>query len=426
MAVKILVAGGSYGGLASIKTLLKLTAGINDKKFVITLVEPRSGFINIMAIPKLILDPQFAKQSYISLSEFGLCWDNVLLEGNKAIATQSQGKNHIGLDGEMIPRNKNVTLNFIQARITDLGLHAANYSQERLTKKITPLEVAKQPETALLNFDYCILASGRARKWPFDPVAANKEEFMQEVTESSRQIFESDSISVIGGGALGIEVAGEIKQTSPHKAIRIIHPHSTLPPEPLLLEAFKKSIAEKIKSLDIELKLNTRVQKSLPDGTLVSTVGENITSQLNLWCNYHYNNIGYLQNLIFKLVIVDKDELSVNSHLQLKDSNRTYENIFAIGDLAKLGAIKKAGLAFRTGELAARNIIQLVSNSTDLGIWGGVARKMAIVIGSKSCVQEVQSTVVIDSPKIAKSYKDYKNSKVKRKLGFLGNSAAHI
>lgn len=487
MTCKILVVGGSYGGLAAIKNLLKLTSltttkttlststtaantdnenPLYGKKFEITLIDPRSGFINIMAIPKLILDPQFAKLAYVDVSEYGIQWDSVKL-GPSSISTNSAAAStaasnatfHIGARGEKILKNSNIKLNFIQGYVTNLLPQFASYTQQKLIKNRTPSQFLsnegnEQPQSQKqqqqeLEFDYCILASGRARNWPFDPLAVTHNEFVQEMQASNTRIRTNDKISIIGGGALGIEVAGEIKQQYPGKQITLIHPHSTLPPEPLLSSDYKHQMKCKLQELGIELNLNTRIAKEIVDEesgnptSLQTTNGKTLYSELNLWCNYHRNNISYLQNKHFKDVIVGKDEVQVNQNLQIvaaagtgAGEAKTFKNIFAIGDLPQLGVIKKAGVAIRTADIAASNII-LQELAKDLqqqhqdqeqydalpplakfppgGKWP--LDKMAIVIGSKNCVQSKNGEILIDNPGVLRSYQDYKVSKVNKILG---------
>ena len=62
----------------------------------------------------------------------------------------------------------------------------------------------------------------------------------------------SSIISIIGGGAVGIELAAEIKLHYPNKVVNLIHPHGTLPPEPIL-DAFKNKTLQSLKQANINV-----------------------------------------------------------------------------------------------------------------------------------------------------------------------------
>ena len=71
----------------------------------------------------------------------------------------------------------------------------------------------------------------------------------------------SSIISIIGGGAVGIELAAEIKLHYPNKVVNLIHPSWYLPPEPIL-DAFKNKTLQSLKQANINVFLNTRIDTS--------------------------------------------------------------------------------------------------------------------------------------------------------------------
>ena len=68
----------------------------------------------------------------------------------------------------------------------------------------------------------------------------------------------------------------------------MIHPHGTLPPEPIL-DAFKNKTLQSLKQANINVFLNTRIdtsKTSLNNGetsNLKTTDGKTIESNLNIW-----------------------------------------------------------------------------------------------------------------------------------------------
>ena len=59
MTPKVVIIGGSYAGLAALNTLKLLitkNSGAIAKSISITLIEPKSGFLNILGLPKSIVN----------------------------------------------------------------------------------------------------------------------------------------------------------------------------------------------------------------------------------------------------------------------------------------------------------------------------------------------------------------------------------
>jgi pyruvate/2-oxoglutarate dehydrogenase complex dihydrolipoamide dehydrogenase (E3) component len=78
-------------------------------------------------------------------------------------------------------------------------------------------QVGEDQEIHRLSFDYCVFSTGRRKRWPFDTVADTEDQHAAGMQNSKEQIEGADVITVIGGGALGIEIAGEIKHYGDEK-----------------------------------------------------------------------------------------------------------------------------------------------------------------------------------------------------------------
>ena len=73
MTSKVVIIGGSYAGLAALNTLKLLitkNSGAIAKSISITLIEPKSGFLNILGLPKSIVNKEFASQQYVPFCDF--------------------------------------------------------------------------------------------------------------------------------------------------------------------------------------------------------------------------------------------------------------------------------------------------------------------------------------------------------------------
>ncbi|ABN66427.2 predicted protein [Scheffersomyces stipitis CBS 6054] len=391
LKTNILIVGGAYAGLAAINQFRKRLdsnfSDSNDKKISLTLVEPRAGFLNILGIPKCIVNPEFARNQYITFERFPYLQFDKVYSIDKKMQQQLQ---------EERTKPQPFELDFIHGKI--------NY----LDEKSATFTLTGGKEKSKIDFDYVILASGRSRQWPSTPNAFNIEYFMKEMNDTHKKISESNTISIIGAGAVGIELAGEIKAEFPEKSVNLIHPHPSFPPEPLS-EEFQDKVKKGLEDAGVNLLLNSRIDREFGNGNLQTTDGEFIESDLNYWCTSHKNNIDFLSEEICSFLTAKKD-LAVNEYLQVADTDIVLPNVFATGDLVDLDVIKSAGWALHMGPIAADNIINLImgeepnSKLPDVSLW---EKNIALAVGNGEIISGNGNTVEINNSDYVEIYKDY-------------------
>lgn len=402
LVTRLLFVGGSFGGLSAVKSLVrKLMVEGTQHKIEITLIEPRAGLLNVLGIPRAIIDTDFAATTYFGAEGFNLKFNNV--ESN-----DSSIANKLKEASRNFPSVANLEVNFIHGKCTSFIDHQnATYSLNSST------------ESKQISFDYCVYATGRKRSWPFDPAGFTKESFLAEMSETEATIKNAETISIIGAGALGIEIAGEIKAEMPEKHIKLIHPYSTLPPEEFGSKNFREEIIRNVKEAGIDLILNTRISKEMEDGNLLTTNGEIIKSELTYWCNSKSNNVEPLFPYFKDSIDPKTHEVIVDENLLIKGTN----NMFAVGDIVNLPIIKTAGTAIHLGDPLGHSLYNLVVKGKqeyeriDVSEW---PRSMVIVVGSERTVCQMDDSgdgdVVINDKRSINMYKDYGNKKCKSSM----------
>lgn len=408
----ILVVGGAYAGLRTVleltkrlheqsehpqfKKKLEVLYGVPYNKLSITLIEPRNGFLNIIGMPRSIIDPEFAKSQFIQFNQLkDIHFDKIVSNDDSSISQVSQqnGNSQNGFE-----------LTYVQGKVTSIDETTAQY------------QLNESDQTATIHFDQVILASGRDRKWPITPQAYNYRKFIEEMKEFLAHCGKHDIISVIGAGAVGLEVAADIKKLFPAKAVNLIHPHPNYPPEPLSIE-FKNQIHQSLTKAGVNVITNTRVSHEKANGDLVTTTGETIKSRFNYWCNSHRNNTQILLDELQKKFVNHRNNLWVNDHLQLKNpqTNETLPNFYAAGDLAELPVIKSAGWANFMGTLASTNVISsLFEDKLVQSLPQDLLSKnhMIVIAGDEDVISEINGEVVLNLPYYVDQYKSYCMEKV--------------
>lgn len=160
----------------------------------------------------------------------------------------------------------------------------------------------------------------------------------------AQKVISSSSIVLIGGGAVGVQMATDIKELYPEKTVTLVHSRRNV------MNKFDSKlhniIAERCKELGIQLRTGSRVkvpQGGYPtDGSKFDVEledGSKIPADFAIIATGQTPNSAVLRDLSPESIGKD-DFIKVSKMLQIVDEK--YPNIFAIGDVAATGAHKAA------------------------------------------------------------------------------------
>lgn len=423
-STNILIVGGAYSGLSALNTFItnfkeksKHHIFNSNYKLSITLIDPRAGLLNIIGMSRCIVDDEFSKTQFLPYHKIkNLKYDNIVsydtnLSGS--FVRDLNGSGHEGLG---------LVINYVQGKVTYLDEHKAQYQlvkDDEFDKTTKPI----------IDFNYVILASGRDRFWPTTPKAFTYDFFIDEMKASKQSIIDHDIISVVGGGAVGIELAGDFKNYLPQKTVNLIHSHDTLLREPLLHQNFKQLTLESLQNSGVNVILNTRIKNSDLDGNQGITFGDlttndeqTIKSELNIWCTTHQNNTSFLSKHLQKKYITPNNCIRINEYLQLSDSTTIVPNFFVLGDLVDLPIIKSAGWALYHGRQVANNLTSLLFENKFVEPHPDVSQMpkgMVLVAGNQDLICQLADEIAINVPEFVEEYKDYCFGKVMATMGII-------
>ncbi len=218
----IIVGGGPLG--------VDLARGLEGKANV-TLIEKNSHYVHIPAMIRAVIDPSILDRAIIP-------YDNALKHGK---VVHGRG---VKVDGK--------------------GLELADGSR--------------------INGDYIVVATGSSYATPFK---AKGKEGIDGLRAANKKVHESvlaaKTIAIVGAGAVGTELAGEIASAMPDKKIMLISNQKSLFPD--LPEKFGRSLREKLKAMGVEVVLGQSAENlsSLDTpyaGTLTLSDGQRIDADL--------------------------------------------------------------------------------------------------------------------------------------------------
>ncbi|PLS23399.1 NAD(P)/FAD-dependent oxidoreductase [Neptunicoccus cionae] len=170
MSQRIVIVGGGYLGVQLAKGL--------DSKAEVTLIEPRSHFAHTPALIRAVVVPELLDQALIP-------YDGLLKNGR-----------------------------VIKARATSIDANGVT------------LENGQE-----VPADYIVVATGSSNAVPFKPKSDSIEAFRADNARGHNMLKAAKSVAIVGAGAVGTELAGEIAHFMPEKDVTLVSAEPSLFPQ---------------------------------------------------------------------------------------------------------------------------------------------------------------------------------------------------
>ena len=120
-----------------------------------------------------------------------------------------------------------------------------------------------------IDYEYLAIATGSWQPPPSKATSTEKSEACTELQTSQQQISKANRIAVIGGGAVGVQIATDIASYFPQKNVTLVHSRSQL--LPMFGPKLHENVVEAMKRLKIDLVLGERPQ--IDKGGVLSFAG---------------------------------------------------------------------------------------------------------------------------------------------------------
>ncbi|KAI4764316.1 FAD/NAD(P)-binding domain-containing protein [Aureobasidium sp. EXF-3400] len=334
---RVLVIGGSYSGLAATVNLIDLCNGkqprftstptdvVSSKTKLpveITIVDERDGYYHLIGNPLAFASDDAASKSWTRFRD--------------------------------IPALDLPNVTFLQSSVASIDF------ENKIASMVDTVTKQYRQE----KYDYLLVASGLRRTSPVVPQALNRDQFLAEARSHTKAIRNAkEGVVVIGGGAVGIEMASEIKTIEPWQKVTLVHSRDKLLSAEPLPDDFKERSLEILKEVGVEVVLGQRVI----DTTAVQSDGESTSWKLTLSSGQHITaghvitaisrstpTSGYLPS-----AALDEDGyVKIDTSLRFNSDVPNAKSHFAAGDIASWSGIKRCGGAMHMGHYSAINIHQ--------------------------------------------------------------------
>ncbi|WOO84239.1 Fe-regulated protein 8 [Vanrija pseudolonga] len=244
--------------------------------------------------------------------------------------------------------------------------------------------------SAEVPFERCVVATGATQAPPLRPAPGSTlEEYRVLLRKVQSDMAAAESILIVGGGAVGVEVAGELSHQYPGKKVTLVHSRSRLlltsdsvPGKPgeegfsyaPVPEWVGESLESQLRQRGVDVALDERVvfpSKSAVDepdgwdgrtGVLGGTHSIPLTSGRRIDADYMFASPGNRPNSAL-VGALDPEATSAAGHVLVDGEFRVLSDeaalarVYALGDVASQAGRKTAGLAVYESYFASMAIV---------------------------------------------------------------------
>ncbi|KAF2753108.1 FAD/NAD(P)-binding domain-containing protein [Pseudovirgaria hyperparasitica] len=344
---RILVVGGSYAGVSGLVNLLHLIdgkpnrpsptstlpdlKGLKSRKGVqVTLLDRRDGFFHTVGAPLAHVSPSHVRSSWRTYRSI------------RAL------------------RHPNFT--FVQGYLKFLDPESLRATY------LTP-----SGDETCIEYDYLLLCTGLKRDWPIIPRAADFHSYVADAEREIKKIQDAKAdatgrriVVIVGGGAVGIEFAAEIKLCHPHVHVTLVHSRHELLSSEDMPAAFKQESLRVLRHEGVDVVLGQRACITHGEGTShIVTLSDGTAIHAGHVINATGKTLP--SSAFLPAHILDEHGfVKAEETLSFPPSSPHHARHYAAGDICAWSGVKRAGTALVMAHVAATNIMREILLSEKL------------------------------------------------------------
>ena len=295
----VVVIGGGYGGIAAARAL--------DDVADVTLVEPKDAFVHNVAALRALVDPAWLPRIYLP---YGRLLSHGRVAADRAVKV-------------------------------DAGRVALASGEE-------------------LSADYLVLATGSSYPFPAKSDVDRTVDAHEKTLGTHAALAAAARVLLVGAGAVGIELAGEIKAVWPSKRVTLMDVADEVLGGPFRAD-LKAELRRQLAGLGVEVLLGSPLRAAPPTEpgelrsfTVTTQAGRDVTADIWFRCYGVIPVSDYLAGGLAGARGAD-GHIAVTPTLQVAGQDR----VFALGDVSSADR-KVAGAASRQAEVVVANIRTLI------------------------------------------------------------------
>ncbi|ROW04893.1 hypothetical protein VMCG_04907 [Cytospora schulzeri] len=318
----VVVVGGSYVGVSAAKEL----ANVLPATHRVLLIDPHSHFNHLFAFPRFAILPNYEHMAFIPYS---------------GVYTRSPTKDLHAI---------------VQAKVVSLKAKELTLDRE--------WQGSNQ-----LTFDYLVAATGTRLASPGSMPTDEKAPSVEYLKKYNQGIQQSKSVILVGGGAVGVQMACDLKEIYPDKEVTLVHSRDHI--MPVYHEKLSDMIKERFQELGINFVGGSRV--NIPHGgyplggtgepiEVKLQDGRTLTADFVVQATGQTPNTQWLKDLTASSAdsILNPNNGFIRVKPTLQFADPAYPHLYAVGDVADSGAHKAARPGMGQAVVTAKNIVAMV------------------------------------------------------------------
>jgi len=214
-------------------------------------------------------------------------------------------------------------------------------------------------EGEVLPYRILVLATGSKWSGPVDYPESDAD-IRQFISQWQQRFKSAEDVVIVGGGSVGIELAGELRDEYPDKKITIVQGADKLLND-AYPDKFRKYMESQLRARNVDLVLGEYAEQFPPSGSgeLVLRSGTKINAGLVAVTSGPVPNTGMIAESLGQDAVTASKHVKVLPTLQLPSQ----QSIFALGDIIDWKEQKQAFKAGGHASIITANILSLLNGS---------------------------------------------------------------
>ncbi len=207
--------------------------------------------------------------------------------------------------------------------------------------------------------DYLVFATGSTYPFPAKHITNQSAIAQYRLTDLRENLKNADKAVLVGGGTVGIEMAGELVSAFPALKVQIVEKEDKILPWPEYTDEFRSLVQKQAEDLGITITAGAPLAylPSTPMGQLgyfevLTTKGDKVDGDIWFQCYGSSPVTGYLQGTDYADVVDPDGLVRVLPTMQVAGNPNTY----AIGDITDVRESKRADAARNQARVVVANI----------------------------------------------------------------------
>ncbi|KAK2462569.1 hypothetical protein APHAL10511_005412 [Amanita phalloides] len=227
-----------------------------------------------------------------------------------------------------------------------------------------------------VDWSVLVLAPGSIWEGPFafpDP----RDECLDHLLKWKRKLQGAKHVVIAGAGAVGVELATELKHRFPDKNVTIVHGQE-LPMNDYYPDKWRRVLDRRIRKQGIKLIINDYIDDlEVENGAVKTRQGQSLVADLVIPCR------GGKVNTDFITTLGDNVLWSSSKCVRIDPAFRLFRHkrIFAAGDVIEWEEQKQLIKALNHAEMVAKNVISVARREDPRMIYKGSAEVISLSMG---------------------------------------------